>query len=155
MHVGSVLPDGICHQQAVQSVGGTSGKGKLAPHLKVDLKLVGIVVLHSEIVEDDVDALADNLVLLTPTLMRELVPCCAFVTETADQGRWREPQRCPRCRPRSPAIPTLKASGLISSEVVTSPFVATAERADRARVDCARRVRGDRRARRVAHRRVS
>ena len=37
----------------------------------------------SQVVEDDVDAHNDTWVLLTPTLIRELVPCFAFVTETA------------------------------------------------------------------------
>ena len=52
------------------------------PHLEIDLKLVGIVVFPSQVVEDDIDADNNTWVLLTPALMRELVPCCAFVTET-------------------------------------------------------------------------
>src|SRR5207244_4125983 len=47
------------------------GKGALAPHLEVDLRLVGIVVQHTQVIEDDVDALSDNWVLLSPTLMRK------------------------------------------------------------------------------------
>ena len=83
MHVGSVLPMGFFTNEQKYNLPGccsANGKGKLAPHLKVNLKLVGIVVVNTQVVEDDIDALGDNPVLLTPTLMRELVPCCAFVT---------------------------------------------------------------------------
>jgi len=128
MHLGSVLPIGFVTNKQLQSVGGSSGKAKLAPHIKVDLKLVGIVVLNSEIVEDDVDALGDNPVLLSPALMRELVPCCSFVTNSlieVDGGR----REVPAVQAEIARDPALKASGLISSEVVTSPFVAKAERA--------------------------
>ena len=61
MHVGSVLPMGFFTNAQLQSAGfGAERKGKLAPHLKVDLKLVGIAVFNSEIIEDDVDRLGDN-----------------------------------------------------------------------------------------------
>ena len=84
MHVGSVLPVGFyTNAQQLPGLQPTPGAKLPPPHLKVDLELVGIVVFHTQLIEDDVDALADNWVLLTPRLMRELVPCCAFVTETA------------------------------------------------------------------------
>jgi hypothetical protein len=82
MHIGSVLPMGFFTNAQLQlpDCCSASGKGELAPHLKVDLKLVGIVVFNTQIVEDDIDALGDNPVILTPTLMRALVPCCAYYT---------------------------------------------------------------------------
>ncbi len=83
MHVGSVLPMGFFTNAQVYNLSGccrANGKGKLAPHLKVNLRLVGIVVVNTQVIEDDIDALGDNPVLLTPALMRELVPCCSFVT---------------------------------------------------------------------------
>lgn len=126
MHLGSVLKMGFATNEQLQSVGGTNGKGKLTPHVKVDLKLVGIVVFNSEVVEDDIDALADNQVLLTPALMRELVRCCAFYTSTlikVDGGS----RNVPAVQAELARIPDLQ--GAISSEVVTSTFVTTAERA--------------------------
>lgn len=84
MHVGSVLPVGFyTNAQQLPGLQPTPGTKLPPPHLKVDLKLVGIVVFHTQVIEDDVDALSDNWVLLTPRLIHELVPCCAFVTETS------------------------------------------------------------------------
>ena len=82
MHLGSVLPMGFVTNAQLAANDGRGARGDLTPHVKVDLRLVGIVVFNSEIVEDDIDALADNQVLLTPALMRELVGCCAFYTTT-------------------------------------------------------------------------
>ncbi len=83
MHIGSVLPVGF-YTNSQQSPGLQPAPGtKLpVPHVKIDLKLVGIVVFPSQVVEDEVDAHSDTWMLLTPALMHELVPCCAFVTET-------------------------------------------------------------------------
>jgi hypothetical protein len=83
MHLGSVLPVGF-YTNTQQSPGLQPQPGaKLPrPHLAIDLKLVGIVVFPSQVVEDDIDAHNNTWVLLTPALMRELVPCCAYVTET-------------------------------------------------------------------------
>ena len=78
MHVGSVLPMSFFTNAQLQSSNGD--RRKLAPHLSIDLKLVGIVVFNTQIAEDDIDALGDNPVLLTPALMRELVPCSAAYT---------------------------------------------------------------------------
>jgi hypothetical protein len=128
MHLGSVLPLGFVTNAQLQSVGGASAnqKGKLVPHVKVDLKLVGIVVFNSEVVEDDIDALADNQVLLSPALMRQLVGCCAFYTGTlikVDGGS----RNVPAVQAELARIPELKGS--IGSEVVSSTAVTTAERA--------------------------
>ena len=39
-------------------------------------------MFNTEIIEDDIDALGDNPVLLSPALMRKLVPCSAAYTFT-------------------------------------------------------------------------
>ena len=78
MHLGSVLPMGFCSN--AQNNCTANGTGASAPAVKVDLKLVGIVVFNTELIEDDIDALGDNPVLLSPALMRKLVPCCAAYT---------------------------------------------------------------------------
>ena len=75
----------------------------MAPHVKVNLRLVGIVVFNSEVVEDDIDALADNQVLLTRALMRELVPCCAFYTSTLIKST-AAAATCRLCKPSSLAF---------------------------------------------------
>jgi len=83
VHVGSILPVGFyTNNQQSPGLQPAPGTKLPPPHLKVDLDVVGIVVFHTQVIEDDVDRLADTWVLLTPALMRELVPCCAFVTET-------------------------------------------------------------------------
>ncbi|MGO9875942.1 MAG: FtsX-like permease family protein [Acidimicrobiia bacterium] len=83
VHVGSILPVGFyTNNQQSPGLQPPPGTKLPPPHLKVDLDVVGIVVFHTQVIEDDVDRLADTWVLLTPALMRELVPCCAFVTET-------------------------------------------------------------------------
>jgi hypothetical protein len=80
MHIGSVLPMGFCSN--AQNNCTANGTGASAPRVKADLKLVGIVVFNTEIVADDINALGDNPVLLSPALMRKLVPCCAAYTFT-------------------------------------------------------------------------
>ena len=44
----------------------------MAPRLRVQAKLVGIVVLNNQVVQDDIDR-AYGFVVLTPALIREAV----------------------------------------------------------------------------------
>jgi hypothetical protein len=131
MHIGSVLPMGFFTNTQKYDLDGcctANGKGKLAPHLKVDLKLVGIVIANTQVVEDEIDALGDNPVLLTPALMRELVPCCSFVTFSylkVDGGS----RNVPAVKAEiARAFPKLKA-GPGGGSIQTSEAVAKAERA--------------------------
>ena len=85
MHVGSVLPMGFSTDAQLLNPKccDAHGTGPLAPHIKVDLRLVGIVRTNSSLLEDEWDKLQnDQLVLLSPALMRELVSCCAYYTNT-------------------------------------------------------------------------
>jgi hypothetical protein len=86
LHVGSVLPVAFFRtaQLTLPNCCNANGTGRVAPHLKVNLKLVGIGVVNpDELIEDDVDRLSNDYAILTPALIRKLIPCCAFVTETA------------------------------------------------------------------------
>lgn len=69
-HVGQVIPYGF-YSQAQQSEPGFGTKA-VAPAIRVNMKLVGLGSLDSEIVEDDVDTLP-TFVALTPALTHELL----------------------------------------------------------------------------------
>ena len=68
--VGQVIPYGF-YSNAQQSLPGF-GTRAVAPALRVDLKLVGLAVLNSEIVQDDVDTLP-TILPLTPAFAREVI----------------------------------------------------------------------------------
>jgi hypothetical protein len=50
------------------------------PHLLITLKLVGIIDSNQQIVQDDDQALGDQIAVLTPALTRQLEGCCAYYT---------------------------------------------------------------------------
>src|SRR5207248_4587953 len=131
LHLGSVVPMGFFTNAQLYNLAGcctATGKGKLAPHLEVNLKLVGIVIVNTQVIEDDIDALGDNPVLLTPTLMRELIPCCAFITFShikVEGGSRNVPAVLSEI---ARAFPKLR-SGAGGGGVQTSRAVAKAERA--------------------------
>jgi hypothetical protein len=62
---------------------GTPGFGtpRVAPTRRIDMKLVGIIVLNNQVIEDDADRLPTD-VLLTPALTRTLNPTASV------QGTW-------------------------------------------------------------------
>ena len=131
MHVGSVLPVGFFTNAQLQlpNCCGANGTGKLAPHVKVDLKLVGIAVFNTELIEDDIDRLGDNPLLLTPALTKQLVNCCSFYTNTsikvAGGSRDVATVRAEIAR----AAPQLTHIGAFSSATYTSTAEEKAERA--------------------------
>ncbi len=55
------------------------------PKVEVTVRLVGIVVFASTVVQDDVDALGSQVALFTPALTREAAQCCATYSSTALQ----------------------------------------------------------------------
>jgi putative ABC transport system permease protein len=69
-HVGQVIPFGF-YSDAQQNLPGFGTKA-VPPALRVNMKLVGLALLNSEIVEDDVDTLP-TLVPLTPAFAREVL----------------------------------------------------------------------------------
>ena len=128
MHVGSTLSVGFyTNAQQLPGVQPQPGTKLPRPHLAVDLHLVGIVAVHTEVIEDDVDALADSWVILTPALIRELVPCSAFVTETTIRIEGGD-RNVPAVQAEiARALPAL--TGSRSNGDLTSTEVAKAERA--------------------------
>ena len=69
-HVGQVIPYGF-YSDAQQSLPGF-GTSAVRRRLRVDMKLVGLASLNSEIVEDDVDTLP-TILPLTPAFAREVL----------------------------------------------------------------------------------
>jgi len=61
------------------------GTPRLRPHLRLNVKFVGIVKFNDTVVQDDVDATQSLRVLLTPTLTRPLLTCCVSFTATLVQ----------------------------------------------------------------------
>ena len=69
-HVGQVIPFGF-YSDAQQSLPGF-GTSAVPPALRLNMKLVGLASLNSEIVEDDVDTLP-TILPLTPAFTREIL----------------------------------------------------------------------------------
>ena len=67
-HVGQVVPFGF-YSDAQQSLPGFGTKA-VPPALRINMKIVGLASLNSEIVEDDVDILP-TFIPLTPAFARE------------------------------------------------------------------------------------
>jgi hypothetical protein len=79
LHVGQVVPMGAYSTSQFSLPGfGTPG---VPPLRKLDMKLVGIIVLNNQVIEDDADRLPTD-VLFTPALTRTLVDSAAV------EGTW-------------------------------------------------------------------
>ena len=144
LHVGDVVPFGFyTNLQTTQSGYGT---GRQKPVRRVNVKLVGIVTLHFQVVRDDFDR-ALKLGLFSPALTRPLNKCCANGVISGVQ--------LDRGSRDDAAVEAEIKQSLPSSTVlnITSVVEATAERAIEPQVDCARRVRRDRGPGGPAHRR--
>ena len=53
------------------------------PVAVVTLRVVGIVVINSDVVTDDIETLGGSAVIMSPELTRRLAPCCAFASGVA------------------------------------------------------------------------
>jgi hypothetical protein len=73
VHVGSVIGIPFYTDAEVTS---PSYNGK--PYLEARVKLVGVVVFASSVIQDDINALSSATVLLSPALTRQLSSCCAY-----------------------------------------------------------------------------
>jgi len=71
-HVGQVIPMGA-YTDAQTSLPGF-GTAKVARHLRIDARLVGIVVVNTQLLEDDVDRFpsTSGFMFFTPALARQL-----------------------------------------------------------------------------------
>jgi hypothetical protein len=78
VHIGSVIavPFYTDHES-------TSANYNGPPHDVPKITIVGEVVINSTVVQDDIDALASGVVLLSPTLTTQLATCCAYYSGTA------------------------------------------------------------------------
>jgi len=79
VHVGQVVPLGL-YTAAQRTLPGF-GTPSVVPRLEVHARLVGIVVLNTELVQDDVDR-TYGLVVVTPALMREAATVLPTATPT-------------------------------------------------------------------------
>ena len=70
VHLGQIVPLGFYTN--AQTSQRTFGTPTLSPRLRVDARLVGIVVLNNDVVQDDIDQAYDFLVV-TPEFLREVV----------------------------------------------------------------------------------
>jgi hypothetical protein len=70
VHVGQSLPIGVYSLAQISSPG--FGTPSVPPRIRVDAKLVGIVVFNDEVVQDDVDSFETD-VLFTPALAKEAI----------------------------------------------------------------------------------
>jgi hypothetical protein len=80
-HVGEEAPFGFYSNDVWGQL--TSGASSVQPQFKVNMKLVGIVVLNNSVVQDDVDRFP-TLVLFTPSLTEQVLTmagsagCCSY-----------------------------------------------------------------------------
>jgi hypothetical protein len=80
LHVGSVIHVPF-YTDAEQNSASYNG-----PPFKVaKVKMVGVVVFSTSVVQDDIAALGSGKVLLSAALTRELAPCCAYYSGNALQ----------------------------------------------------------------------
>ncbi len=79
LHVGQLVPMGVYSSNQFSSP--DFGTPRVAPELKLDMRLVGIVVFNNGVIEDDTDRLPTNL-LFTPALTSTLL------AHGAEQGTW-------------------------------------------------------------------
>ncbi len=75
LHVGSVVPWGF-YANADSTEPGLFQPNQ-TPHLRVDLKVVGIGLFNTAVVQDDIDTESSIFILFTPALTRQLTQCCA------------------------------------------------------------------------------
>ncbi len=125
-HVGEVIPYGF-YSNAQQGLPGF-GTRAVAPALRIDLKLVGLAVLNSQIVQDDVDSLP-TILPLTPAFAREVIAqkgqafSGALVFGIKTKGGAATVPAVER------EVATLIPAGVIATDHALVPVVAKADRA--------------------------
>jgi hypothetical protein len=75
LHVGQTVSVGFYTNDQTSLPG--FGTAKVQPTKRVDLRVVGIVVSNSDVVQDDAQKSISALVLVTPALTKRLVHCCS------------------------------------------------------------------------------
>lgn len=74
LHVGETVPVGFYTSAQMSSPG--SGTAAVQPRARIAIKIVGIVVLNSAVVQDDAERSISALVILTPALTSRVAQCC-------------------------------------------------------------------------------
>ena len=118
MHIGQVVHVGLFTTATAR-----------APSLRVDVKVVGIVVFNNGVVQDDIDA-AYGFVVVTPALLREAIaklPRPRFPLRTACSSRTDPATSRPWSARSSAAIP----GGEVHQFHATAPVVTQVEEATR------------------------
>lgn len=80
MHVGSTIRIGFYTDAQANSSNCCH-----EPYLSITLKLVGIFVTSTQVVQDDNQKLGSQLAILTPALTRKIAVCCAYYSGVAVQ----------------------------------------------------------------------
>lgn len=82
LHVGDVVPIGFYTnvQTTLPGYGTGSGHFRAKPHLRVNMKLVGIVAFNNQVVLDSLDQTGTAQIVYTPALTRRLAQCCVTST---------------------------------------------------------------------------
>jgi len=77
-HVGESVPIGFYTnaQTTLPGYGTGSATFKTKPHLRIDMKVVGIVAFNNQVVVDSLDTTDTAQIVYTPALTRRLLPCC-------------------------------------------------------------------------------
>ena len=75
LHVGQTVSVGFYTNNQTSLPG--FGTARVQPTKRVDLRVVGIVVSNSDVVQDDAQKSISALVLVTPALTKDLVQCCS------------------------------------------------------------------------------
>jgi MacB-like periplasmic core domain/FtsX-like permease family len=75
LHVGQTVSVGFYTNDQTSLPG--FGTAKVQPTKRADLRVVGIVVSNSDVVQDDAQKSISALVLVTPALTKHLVQCCS------------------------------------------------------------------------------
>ena len=77
VHVGDTVPVGFyTNTQSALPGYGTSSGFKVKPHLKMEMKVVGLVDLNNQVVVDSLDATGAAIILYSPAVTRQLLSCC-------------------------------------------------------------------------------
>ena len=74
-HLGQVIPLGFYTND--QTFSPDFGTASVAPHLRIAVRVVGIVAFNNEVVQDQVDVNSQYVLVFTPALTRQLLGCCA------------------------------------------------------------------------------
>lgn len=75
LHVGQTVTVGFYTNEQTSLPG--FGTANVQPTKRVDLRIVGVVVSNSDVVQDDAQKSISALVLVTPALTKHLVQCCS------------------------------------------------------------------------------